>query len=58
MVAIRTPGGTSYDNGTFTVRGAGVDLTVNGQGMTGQFVRRPVTGDCVVTARLLSRKES
>ena len=42
-------------DGTFTVRGAGTDLTVNNQGMTGQFVRRPVTGDCEVTARLVSR---
>ncbi|MER6123433.1 alginate lyase family protein [Streptomyces sp. NPDC001795] len=55
VVAIRTPGSTSYDDGTFTVRGAGVDLTVNGQGMTGQFVRQPVTGDCGITARLVSR---
>lgn len=37
------------------MRGAGVDLTVNNQGMTGQFVRQPVTGDCEVTARLVSR---
>jgi hypothetical protein len=55
VVAIRTPGSTSYDDGTFTVRGAGVDLTANNQGMTGQFVRRPVTGDCEITARLVSR---
>ncbi|MCI3271529.1 putative Ig domain-containing protein [Streptomyces cylindrosporus] len=55
VVAIRTPGSTSYDGGTFTVRGAGVDLTVNNQGMTGQFVRQPVTGDRTVTARLVSR---
>ncbi|WP_405868052.1 alginate lyase family protein [Streptomyces sp. NBC_00005] len=55
VVAISTPGSTSYDDGTFTVRGAGVDLTVNNQGMTGQFVRQPVTGDCEVTARLVSR---
>ncbi|MFF7645289.1 alginate lyase family protein [Streptomyces canus] len=55
VVAIRTPGGTSYEDGTFVVRGAGVDLTVNNQGMTGQFVRQPVTGDCEVTARLISR---
>ncbi|WP_369173293.1 alginate lyase family protein [Streptomyces sp. R28] len=55
VVAIRTPGSTSYDDGTFTVRGAGVDLTANNQGMTGQFVRRPVTGDCQITARLVSR---
>ncbi|GAA3786717.1 hypothetical protein GCM10022403_021820 [Streptomyces coacervatus] len=55
VVAIRTPGSTSYADGTFTVRGAGVDLTVNNQGMTGQFVRQPVTGDCTVTARLVSR---
>ncbi len=55
VAAIRTPGSTSYDGGTFTVRGAGVDLSVNNQGMTGQFVRRPVTGDCEITARLGSR---
>ncbi|MET7699536.1 alginate lyase family protein [Streptomyces sp. NPDC005485] len=58
VVAIRTPGSTSYDGGTFTVRGAGVDLNVNGQGMTGQFVRQPVSGDCEITARLLSRSGS
>nr|WP_043671034.1 alginate lyase family protein [Streptomyces xylophagus] len=55
VVAITTPGSTSYDGGTFTVRGAGVDLNANGQGMTGQFVRRPVSGDCEVVARLVSR---
>ncbi|QUW78829.1 alginate lyase family protein [Streptomyces mirabilis] len=55
VVAIRTPGSTAYDGGAFTVRGAGVDLSVNGQGMTGQFVRQPVTGDCEITTRLLSR---
>jgi hypothetical protein len=55
VVAITTPGSTSYTDGTFTVRGAGVDLTVNNQGMTGQFVRQPVTGDCALTARLVSR---
>ncbi|MGW3285077.1 alginate lyase family protein [Streptomyces sp. NPDC001002] len=55
VVAITTPGSTSYDGGTFTVRGAGVDLNANGQGMTGQFVRRPVSGDCEVVARIVSR---
>ncbi|MER5936154.1 alginate lyase family protein [Streptomyces sp. NPDC001928] len=55
VVAIRTPGCTSYDGGTFTVRGAGVDLSVNNQAMTGQFARRTVTGDCEITARLVSR---
>ncbi|WP_217236765.1 alginate lyase family protein [Streptomyces sp. AC555_RSS877] len=55
VVAIRTPGSTAHEDGTFVVRGAGTDLTVNNQGMTGQFVRRPVTGDCEVTARLVSR---
>ncbi|MFI9827499.1 alginate lyase family protein [Streptomyces sp. NPDC051913] len=55
VAAVVTPGSTSYADGTFTVRGAGTDLTVNSQGMTGQFVRRPVTGDCEVTARLVSR---
>nr|WP_033279158.1 alginate lyase family protein [Streptomyces sp. NRRL F-525] len=55
VVAITTPGSTSYDGGTFTVRGAGVDLNANGQGMTGQFVRRPVSGDCEVVARIVTR---
>ncbi|BBC32019.1 Ig family protein [Streptomyces graminofaciens] len=56
VVAIRTPGSTAYEeDGTFVVRGAGVDLTVNNQGMTGQFVRQTVNGDCEITARLDSR---
>ncbi|WP_427918760.1 alginate lyase family protein [Streptomyces sp. cg40] len=55
VVAIRTVGSTSHEDGTFVVRGAGTDLTVNNQGMTGQFVRQPVTGDCTVTARLVFR---
>lgn len=55
VAAILTPGSAAHEDGTFVVRGAGVDLTVNNQGMTGQFVRRPVTGDCEVTARLVSR---
>ncbi|WP_328978873.1 alginate lyase family protein [Streptomyces canus] len=55
VAAILTPGSTAHEGGTFVVRGAGVDLTVNNQGMTGQFVRRPVTGDCEITARLVSR---
>jgi hypothetical protein len=55
VVSVRTPGSTAYEDGTFVVRGAGTDLTINNQGMTGQFVRRPVSGDCEVTARLVSR---
>ncbi|GHI02490.1 Ig family protein [Streptomyces cellostaticus] len=55
VVAVLTPGEATSTDGTFTVRGAGTDLNVNSQGMTGQFVRQPVTGDCVVTARLVSR---
>ncbi|WP_327727298.1 alginate lyase family protein [Streptomyces sp. NBC_00487] len=56
VVAVSTPGSTSYEeDGTFVVRGAGVDLTVNNQGMTGQFVRRPITGDCEAVVRLDSR---
>ncbi|WP_328686254.1 alginate lyase family protein [Streptomyces sp. NBC_00343] len=55
VVAITTPGSTSYGSGTFAVRGAGVDLNANGQGMTGQFVRRPVSGDCELVARIVSR---
>jgi hypothetical protein len=55
VVAVRTPGSTAHEDGTFVVRGAGTDLTVNNQGMTGQFVRRPISGDCEVTVRLVSR---
>ncbi|QNP69461.1 alginate lyase family protein [Streptomyces roseirectus] len=55
VVAVLTPGSTTYTDDTFTVKGAG-DLGVNNQGMTGQFVRQPVSGDCTVTARLLSRE--
>ncbi|PPS77436.1 Ig family protein [Streptomyces sp. 46] len=55
VVAVQTPGSTSHEAGTFVVRGAGTDLAVNNQGMTGQFVRRPVSGDCEVTVRLVSR---
>ncbi|WP_416978319.1 alginate lyase family protein [Streptomyces sp. T028] len=55
VVAIQTPGSSAYEDGTFVVRGAGYELNANGQGMTGQFVRQPVTGDCEVTARLVSR---
>lgn len=55
VVAVQTPGSTAHKDGTFVVRGAGTDLTVNNQGMTGQFARRSVSGDCEVTARLVSR---
>ncbi|WP_046734239.1 alginate lyase family protein [Streptomyces humi] len=55
VVAVLTPGDATHADGTFTVRGAGVDLNVNSQGMTGQFVRQEITGDCEVTARLVSR---
>ncbi|GGS60405.1 alginate lyase family protein [Streptomyces griseoviridis] len=55
VIAVRAAGSTAYHDGTFTVRGAGPDLNVNGQAMTGQFAHRTVTGDCEVTARLVSR---
>ncbi|WP_406333809.1 alginate lyase family protein [Streptomyces sp. NBC_00203] len=55
VVFVRTPGITSSDGTAFVVRGSGTDLNVNGQGMTGQFVRRPMSGDCAITARLVSR---
>ncbi|WP_406442000.1 alginate lyase family protein [Streptomyces sp. NBC_00631] len=55
VVAVLTPGDAAHADGTFTVRGAGVDLNVNSQGMTGQFVRQQVTGDCQLTARLVGR---
>ncbi|WP_033325057.1 alginate lyase family protein [Streptomyces yerevanensis] len=56
VVAVRTPGSTAYEDGTLVVRGAGTDLTVNNQGMTGQFVRRSITGDSEITARLVSHE--
>jgi hypothetical protein len=56
-VAIRTPGITSYD-GRFTVRGAGSDLNVIGQGMTVQYAYLPVTGDAQLTARIVSRPDT
>ncbi|MFD9318275.1 alginate lyase family protein [Streptomyces sp. NPDC060053] len=55
-VAVFTPGDTAYDDGTFVVRGSGVDLNVNSQGMTGQFARRSMSGDGEIIARLLSRE--
>ncbi|MFE6822677.1 alginate lyase family protein [Streptomyces sp. NPDC057690] len=55
-VAVLTPGDTVYDNGTFVVRGSGVDLNVNSQAMTGQFAWRTMSGDGDITARLLSRE--
>ncbi|MEV6796246.1 alginate lyase family protein [Streptomyces sp. NPDC051320] len=58
VAAVRAPGITGYESGSFTVRGAGSDLNVNGQGMTGQFARLPVTGDCEITARIVSRAGS
>ncbi|MER5195275.1 alginate lyase family protein [Streptomyces sp. NPDC002755] len=55
-VAVFTPGTTAYDDGTFVVRGSGVDLNVNSQGMTGQFARRSMSGDGEIIARLVSRE--
>ncbi|MFG2376486.1 putative Ig domain-containing protein [Streptomyces sp. NPDC048504] len=57
VVSVRTPGITSYDatDKSFTVRGAGTDLNVNGQGMTAQYAHLPVTGDITFTARVASR---
>jgi hypothetical protein len=59
-VAIRTPGITSYSDtmGQFTVRGAGSDLNVIGQGMTAQYAYQEVTGDATFTARVVSREGS
>ncbi|TKA08751.1 Ig family protein [Actinacidiphila oryziradicis] len=57
VVSVRTPGSTSYDatDKSFTVRGAGTDLNVNGQGMTAQYAYLPATGDITFTARVASR---
>jgi regulation of enolase protein 1 (concanavalin A-like superfamily) len=51
---VQTPGNTSYDaaSAAFTVRGAGSDLNVNGQGMTGHVATRQVSGDMTITARV------
>jgi regulation of enolase protein 1 (concanavalin A-like superfamily) len=55
VVTVRTPGSTAHADGRFTVRGAGSDLTINNQGMTGHFARQLVTGDHTLTARIVSR---
>ncbi|MEV0404030.1 putative Ig domain-containing protein [Actinoallomurus sp. NPDC050550] len=55
VAAVHAPGITTHDGGVFTVRGAGPDLNVNGQGWTGQFARVPITGDRTLTARVVSR---
>lgn len=56
-VAIRTPGITSYDAGTFTVHGAGSDLNVINQGMAAHYASTEVTADSTITARIV-RTES
>lgn len=53
-VAIRTPGITSHENGSFTVRGAGSDLNVINQGMAAHYASVPVIGDRTITARIAS----
>ncbi|MEV6544126.1 putative Ig domain-containing protein [Streptomyces sp. NPDC051665] len=57
VVAISTPGSAGYDatDQSFTVRGAGTSLNVNGQGTTAQYVHLPVTGDITFTARVAGR---
>lgn len=57
VAAVLTPGITSYDHaaGRFTVRGAGSDLNINGQGMTAQYAYQQVAGDAAITARVVSR---
>ena len=57
VVSIRRPGITNYDDHqrSFTVRGAGTDLNVNGQGMTAQFAYTQAAGDLTFTARISSR---
>ncbi|RVX45612.1 putative Ig domain-containing protein [Nonomuraea polychroma] len=49
---VRTPGVTHHDDGVFTVRGAGADLNVNGQGASAHFAYVPLSGDAEFTARL------
>jgi hypothetical protein len=58
VATIRTPGVTSYDNGTFLVRGAGSDLNVNGQCMTGQYTYLPISGDRTIVARIATRADA
>ncbi|MFF0269959.1 alginate lyase family protein [Kribbella sp. NPDC004536] len=55
VVALRRPGNTAYDTGAFTVRGAGTDLNVNGQGMTAHYAYTQVEGDATFVARISSR---
>jgi len=54
VAAIRRPGIAGYDDDqrSFTVRGAGTGMNVNGQGMTAHCVFTQATGDSTFTARL------
>lgn len=54
VVSIRRPGITSYDDDqlSFTVRGAGTGMNVNGQGMTAHCAFTQAAGDITFTARL------
>ncbi|MFI7705698.1 putative Ig domain-containing protein [Nonomuraea sp. NPDC049480] len=52
LMIVRMPGITHHDDGVFTVRGAGADLNVNGQGASAQFAYVPLSGDAEFTARL------
>ncbi|CAM3172696.1 glycoside hydrolase family 5 protein [Rariglobus hedericola] len=48
-----TAGNASYAGGTFTVQGAGWDIWNTADSF--HFVHQPVSGDCTITARIVSR---
>lgn len=52
VASLRIPGSSASQGDTIIVRGAGPGLSVNNQGMTGHFLRQPVTGDYEIRARL------
>jgi len=45
-------GSASYNSGTFTVNGSGADIA--GTSDAGYFVYQPITGNCTITARVVS----
>lgn len=57
VVALGAGGSTGYDERTrtFTVRGAGTSLNVNGQGMAAHFAYQRVSGDRTLVARISRR---
>ncbi|MFG3340940.1 alginate lyase family protein [Glycomyces sp. NPDC048151] len=54
VVLVRAPGITGHaaESGTFTVRGAGTDMNLIGQGMTVHYAYVPLEGNATVIARV------